>query len=65
MNKRDITNSSAIDTAICENCGMIKHSIPTLDFTGVSMLKMLSITSHCCDKPFYWWSSFYYGHVKK
>lgn len=64
MNKKDLANSSLIDTAICENCKMIKHSIPTLDFTGASMLKQLTTTSHCCNHPFYWWSTFYNDHVK-
>ena len=57
MNRKDLTNSSAIDKAICENCGMTKYSIPTLDFTGASMLTKLSLTSKCCDKPMYWWKS--------
>ena len=56
MNKKDIANSNVIDIIICENCGMKKYTIPTLDFTGASMLRKLKLTSHCCDHPTYWWS---------
>ena len=57
MNGKDINTTEYCEVAMCLTCERRKHGIQLPLNSKCTMLMMLDKTSHCCNRPNYWWIS--------